>query len=78
MTNWGEIKDGYGLQPLPVLIEKRTVCCMCARVTKCKLYTDQRLPDSTNPEKYRQEVEALIAGQRIWCKDHAIYFFSGD
>lgn len=69
---WKELKEGWGLEPLPKELQKEFVCCMCNHPTKSKLYTTIPLLYSTTKE-YKQRLVQLV--NHCFCKDHAIQYY---
>ena len=68
--SWEEIKDGYGLQEIPLIVAREACCaeCLAPGTGSRKLYTDQRPPTTS------RDLTQFIRS-RIWCKVHAQWLF---
>lgn len=68
--NWAEIKDGYGFQEVPKIIN---ACCQICGDTRCKLYTTESLIHDNTANKVRILHEKIRLNS--WCRVCAEHHF---
>jgi hypothetical protein len=74
VSQWEEIKEGFGLEEVPAAIKREVQCCMCMRPPgNSKLYTDQSLRSNGTISGYNKMVDGLR--DRCFCRYHAEQFF---
>jgi hypothetical protein len=74
MNKWPEIKDGYGIEAVPVSLVKEVTCSHCPPTRKNrKLFTTEPVVCDGTIAGYQRMVDRIRAN--CFCKDHGIWLY---